>query len=287
MIMTVHLRAAVYSLFLHGTAVLGVFLCHEFGESPEILASEYITITAVNIVSENFKAQSASSPDVKTKISAPSEEAPGEPVGKHIEEPRDSKPPKIVATQRKIGRHREVSMSYKAEATARKHERRVVVPHAEQDDLTSESRTTKQRKELIPPTVSDGVGPKEPGGGRDKPLASANDKQLPGLIAKTVSSDMINSREAAYLKMNFGYIRKIIARNLTFPASARKRSLFGKIEISFFVGTDGGVEDIRIMSSSGHALLDTNVIAAVRRSAPFPAPPKKARIVLPIVFRLK
>lgn len=76
-------------------------------------------------------------------------------------------------------------------------------------------------------------------------------------------------------------------RNLSFPAWARKMRFSGAIEVLFIVGTDGGVEDIRIEKSSGHDLLDSNVVAAIRKSAPFPGSPEKARIALPVAFRLK
>ncbi|MBU1455031.1 MAG: energy transducer TonB, partial [Proteobacteria bacterium] len=95
------------------------------------------------------------------------------------------------------------------------------------------------------------------------------------------------SGKLAYLQKNYDYIRRIILRNLSFPASARKKRLSGRIEVSFFIGKDGRVDDIRLDSSSGHALLDMNVTRAIRRSSPFPAPPDRARITLPIVFRLK
>ena len=68
-------------------------------------------------------------------------------------------------------------------------------------------------------------------------------------------------------KLEYKIARKT-RNNLSFPASARKRRLSGRIGVSFTVGKDGRVEDIHLDSSSGHALLDMNVASAVRRSAP-------------------
>ena len=86
---------------------------------------------------------------------------------------------------------------------------------------------------------------------------------------------------------NFEYIRRLILNNLSFPATARKMGLTGKIVVSFLLREDGQVEDIAIVSGSGHEILDNNVVATIRRIAPFPRPPARAQLVLPIVYNLK
>lgn len=86
---------------------------------------------------------------------------------------------------------------------------------------------------------------------------------------------------------SFEYVRRLILNNLRFPATARKMGLTGKMVVSFFLKEDGQVEDIAIVSSSGHEILDNNVVATIRKIAPFPKPPGRAQLVLPIVFNLK
>jgi protein TonB len=86
---------------------------------------------------------------------------------------------------------------------------------------------------------------------------------------------------------NFEYVRRLIMNNLSFPATARKMGLTGKIVVSFLLREDGQVEDIVIVSGSGHEILDNHVVAAIRRVAPFPRPPVRAQLVLPIVYNLK
>lgn len=93
--------------------------------------------------------------------------------------------------------------------------------------------------------------------------------------------------EQHYMRQNFEHIRSLIMRNLTFPAAARKLGWTGKIRVSFIIREDGRVEDINIVSGSGHEVLDMNVIAAIRRTAPFPEPPVNAQFILPIVYSLK
>jgi protein TonB len=82
-------------------------------------------------------------------------------------------------------------------------------------------------------------------------------------------------------------VRKKILRNLRFPSTARKLGLSGKIVVSFILKTDGHVEAINVVSSSGHAILDRAVVATIRRIAPFSKPPVKAQLMLPIVFHLR
>ena len=76
-------------------------------------------------------------------------------------------------------------------------------------------------------------------------------------------------------------------RNLTFPATARKLGWTGKILVSFIIMEDGNVEEINVLSGSGHDVLDNNVVTAIRRTAPFPEPPVRAQLVLPIVYSLR
>lgn len=86
---------------------------------------------------------------------------------------------------------------------------------------------------------------------------------------------------------NFEYVRNLILKNLNFPATAQKMGLTGNIVVSFLLKEDGHVENIAVVSGSGHDILDSNVVATIRRIAPFPKPPVQAQLVLPIVYNLK
>lgn len=89
------------------------------------------------------------------------------------------------------------------------------------------------------------------------------------------------------MRYDFSYVRQRILRNLHFPAAARKMGLTGKIVVSFVLKANGQVDNITIVSSSGHGILDNTVVATIRRVAPFPKPPVSAQLLLPIVFHLK
>ncbi len=93
--------------------------------------------------------------------------------------------------------------------------------------------------------------------------------------------------ENRYLQNNFAHIRKLILQNLTFPTAARKMGWTGKLRVKFTIMQSGEVAAITILSSSGHAQLDDNVISAIQRTSPFPKPPAQAQMILPIAYRLK
>lgn len=89
---------------------------------------------------------------------------------------------------------------------------------------------------------------------------------------------------AAYLKEHFNYIRDLIARNLAYPSAARKMGWKGQMIVSFVICEGGRVEHIRIMKSSGYRILDENAVNTIKRIQPFPKPPVKAEIVIPIAY---
>ncbi len=91
----------------------------------------------------------------------------------------------------------------------------------------------------------------------------------------------------SYLKEHFVYIRDLILRNLTYPSSARRMGWQGTVTITFVVLESGVAQDIRIVKGSGYTILDQAVVKTVRQVQPFPKPPVKAELTIPIVFRLE
>lgn len=89
-----------------------------------------------------------------------------------------------------------------------------------------------------------------------------------------------------YLREHYTYIRELIMKNLLYPAIAREKGWTGQTRISFVVCEDGCVADIRVVTSSGYRMLDKNVIETIKRASPFPPPPVRAEIVLPITYTL-
>jgi protein TonB len=99
--------------------------------------------------------------------------------------------------------------------------------------------------------------------------------------------DLLESLKNRYLREHFAYIRDLILKNLTYPAVAKRFGWQGKLLVSFIVRENGEAERIKILKSSGYAVLDTNVVETIRDVQPFPKPPIKAELIIPIAYVLK
>ncbi|MDI6729487.1 MAG: energy transducer TonB [Thermodesulfovibrionales bacterium] len=99
-----------------------------------------------------------------------------------------------------------------------------------------------------------------------------------------------NSEEKArmrYLKEHFAYIRDTIMKNLSYPHMARRMGWAGKVTVSFVVCENGYVENLKILETSGIGLLDKNAMGTIKKVMPFPKPPVRAELIMPIVYRLE
>lgn len=89
-----------------------------------------------------------------------------------------------------------------------------------------------------------------------------------------------------YLREHFNYIRDLIMRNLTYPLLARKMRWEGQVTVSFIICERGTVERIRVIKSSGYKVLDENVKETIKEVQPFPKPPVRAEIIIPVTYKL-
>lgn len=91
----------------------------------------------------------------------------------------------------------------------------------------------------------------------------------------------------AYIQRNFTAIQRRIRDRLRYPPQARRSGIQGAVEVSFTLHPDGKVRDVSILTTSGHEALDQAAVAAVHDAAPFPPPQTAARLVIPVVFKLR
>lgn len=99
--------------------------------------------------------------------------------------------------------------------------------------------------------------------------------------------EALESLRNRYLREHFAYIRDLILKNLSYPPLAKKGGWQGTVKVSFIIREDGKVEGVRIVESSGYIVLDRNVVETIREVQPFPKPPVRAELVIPVVYRLK
>ena len=66
--------------------------------------------------------------------------------------------------------------------------------------------------------------------------------------------------------------------NLNYPEEARRRQLYGKLQLSVSIRSDGSLDSIEVSRSSGHRILDAAAMRIVKLAAPYsPLPPEITR----------
>lgn len=81
------------------------------------------------------------------------------------------------------------------------------------------------------------------------------------------SASTKQSRDALYLDTWRKQIESV--GNLNYPQQASQEKIYGSLRLLVALRPDGVVEEIRILSSSGHAVLDNAAIRIVQLAAPF------------------
>ncbi len=84
-------------------------------------------------------------------------------------------------------------------------------------------------------------------------------------------------------------VNKIATRN--YPSSAVRMKLEGKLSVGITIGSDGRIVEVRVLSSSGHSVLDQAAKSSVM-TLHIPAPPdelgwREREISLPIRYALQ
>ncbi len=82
-------------------------------------------------------------------------------------------------------------------------------------------------------------------------------------------------------------IKDIVKRNIYYPPLARRAGMEGKVMVEMLIMKDGKVEDLRVSGASGSTVLDNAAVKIIKRSQPFPSPPRDSlRVRIPVVFIL-
>ncbi len=115
----------------------------------------------------------------------------------------------------------------------------------------------------------------------------------PGILASTEEGRGDGSGKSAellkngYLSQHFKYIRDLIQSNISYPSRARRMGWYGRVVVSFIIDENGRASQEKILQSSGFQVLDSNVLATIKAVSPFPKPPVKAELRIPILYRLE
>ena len=92
---------------------------------------------------------------------------------------------------------------------------------------------------------------------------------------KAINASTKEYRYAAYLHA----WRKKVERvgNLNYPDEAKRKKLYGDLLLHVALRADGSVQQIRVVRSSGHKILDDAAVRIVRLAAPFAPFPEEIR----------
>lgn len=245
--MTPQTKATQLSLVVHALVVLGVLLFSRYAEPETPLVIDFSLAIAE---SAHAGTGPPPGPEAPQPQAAPAPEQPPEPKKKPVKAP-----PKVAKKK-----------PAKQVQTPPKQEPR---PEPAPEEATAQTETAQDALQAEQ-------------GGTAGTAAHAGAGQTAAGGQPTGSGD-----GGGGLPYSYEYVRRLIMKHLTFPATARRMGLSGKVVVSFLLKKDGRAEDIAIVVSSGHEILDTAVVATIRSIVPFPKPPAPAHLTLPIVFNLR
>ncbi|WP_295882612.1 energy transducer TonB [uncultured Thiohalocapsa sp.] len=84
---------------------------------------------------------------------------------------------------------------------------------------------------------------------------------------KAISTSTREYRYASYMEAWRRKVERI--GNLNYPQEAKEKALFGSLILHVAVRADGSLEGVRVVRSSGHAVLDQAAVRIVQLAAPF------------------
>ncbi len=90
----------------------------------------------------------------------------------------------------------------------------------------------------------------------------------------TISLDTKDSTYHPYTRV----IKEMILTHWVYPLSAQRDLIQGKLLIVFRLDTGGNLLDCNIARSSGHEILDTQALKAIRSADPFPPFPEDIKV---------
>ena len=150
-------------------------------------------------------------------------------------------------------------------------------------DQVKKSATNNARADVVPtePTLS----PERPGPARETvPERSViSERRLPTLKellppvdwAATSHSDepvSLNTRDPVYVTY-FTKVKQLIESQWDYPELALRYGLQGRLWLEFTIGSNGQLERLRLVRSSGSQLLDDEALRAIKAASPFPPIP--------------
>lgn len=260
----------VLSLALHGGLYTALW------EQPKPLASVGIEAITVDIVlGTNSEAGLASTPgENEVQSAAPAEEVKPDDEAVAQQERTTEVRPEIPVTEHE---------TTVAEATEAKPEESTAAMVE-----TSRPETPTALPRETPPELPKLQQPVEKPQPKQKKAVSPERKNTSAGAPSNTASGIGRGRSDSETNYR-GLVAAHLTRNKRYPADAERNHDQGTASLSFMLDGSGRVTAAHLVRGSGHASLDQEAQAMVRRASPFPPPPggRPMSFTVPITFRLQ
>ncbi|MBI5556403.1 MAG: energy transducer TonB [Deltaproteobacteria bacterium] len=261
------------SVFLHGALLLSLLsLGGLLREPPKTLVIDFsITKTAPPAPGENRPSVAPpAAPQPETVAKQPP--LPPEP---RVVAPKPAVVPEITPVRKK-------SIRQSAETPAELPQTKpVMAPSPAVTEGAGNPENNNDSNQQLASTAPDAASPPE---NPDSPSGALSPAPAPAVPEESGSG----AAEAGerYVKAHFIHIKEGIQRNISYPLLARKKGWEGKVLVSFIICENGRVADLHIVKSSGFEVLDNNAVTTIKKLEPFPCPPVRAELIVPVVYSL-
>lgn len=94
--------------------------------------------------------------------------------------------------------------------------------------------------------------------------------------------------EKEFLDAHLGEIRALLIQNLRYPKNAQRLKMQGEVRIAFRLKSDGNVDNVEVIQSSGFEILDEDAKMLIKNTASqFPKPTKNINLSIPLSYLLR
>lgn len=299
-------KGAAASLLLHGSLMAGILALSGFAHDTDMpVVIDFSLLPSRVVPGEDLAGAPAPSvaverPAANTPVAEkpPPSVPPPKPVIERVPPPSEPPPllqeetetaapvpmpvnPEVVVVENSV-EEPEIVESAVTKEVAPPMEIHDATPPSNSEDTLGAAEVLSDNDRIAPSGAAAGEGRSSPAGGYD-----GRDSLSAEGPSETVGAGGDSSGGITAPGRDFSFIREKVQRNTRYPRLARQMGLEGQVKVAFTVCHDGKVMDIKVMESSGVSMLDKCAIEAVKKTSPFPSQQLEAKVIIPIVYRLK
>jgi len=285
--MTLQAKGFRWSMGIHGMLILLVALLQSLAVSQTKVTVIDFTLSGNNALPAVEQTSQSPAPVVKQEPKPAKAIRPNEVLKKELAAKVPEKEIVKEVAEEQHTRHPEVEQARSPSEVSSTAE---AIPSTLPQAVDGPGGASAEEKGGSIPSPLGGNGVSEPsanGSSRDVAETKSSRPAATERSGRASAGPSPEASRATYLKEHFVYIRDRITGSISYPHMARKMGWCGQVKIAFVVCEDGGVNDVRVVETSGFSLLDRNAVETVKNAAPFPNPPVKAEIRMAITYRLQ